>query len=184
MGRLWSAFQWRRWRGARPILGLAALLTLCAAGCGRAPEADIADEGEAVVSVSEERPFAQFTAPTDGGMLQLGEGEYLVAMLSATCEHCQRTTEILNRVAEIRELPEVVGLVLGNEAELERFRALTEAAFPLMRVEPEAFFRFVGQAPPRLIHVRDGREVAFWDEPIPELGDLAKAVMAARSPAS
>lgn len=142
-------------------------------------------DGKTSPTVSaKDNPFAQFSVPTDNGPLQLGQGDYLVAFLSTTCEHCQAATkETLNDASRMAELPRMVGLMLGDEQSLADFKAETEAAFPLMLVEPLVFFQFIGQAPPRLIHVRDGKQLQFWDEPIPDLAKLVESLTSAATPA-
>lgn len=160
-----------------PRLGLAAVavsaLAILMLAAYSAPAGTLAPAG----TVDPARPFAQFEVPAEDGVYRLGQGEYLVAMLSATCEHCQKAMEALNEVALVPELPRPVGLVLGDEETLEQFEETTQAAFPLMLVEPLTFFQFIGEAPPRLIHVRDGKQAAFWDEPIPDVTVLVEALL-------
>ena len=116
--------------------------------------------------VDSQRPFAALTvSTTDGAEIRLGEGEYLVAMLSATCDECAAAVEHLNELVELKEGPPLVGLVLGSESELENFRSITKPLFPLGLVEPSLFFSLISPTapPPRFYIIKDGKEVRHWD---------------------
>ncbi len=123
------------------------------------------------------RPFAGFVFENDETHYDLSEGDYLVALLSATCSHCEEET---NRLSELPELfpdaPPVVGLCMGTAAELKTFREKTIPNFPTVRLDPLAFFQLIGQAPPRFVLIRDGKSVRYWDEHMPELLELAEAL--------
>jgi len=126
---------------------------------------------------SEARPFAQFVFEADGQQWDLGVGEYLVAMLSMTCEHCMESVEVLNQLAQIPEFPVIVGLCYDEqEGELDEFRDLTRPEFPLhsLRDRVRAFFSLTGDVPPRFIYVRDGRQVMFWDDFLPAPDEILK----------
>jgi len=109
------------------------------------------------------RPFAQFVFTADGQEYDLGKGEYLVAMLNATCSHCKESVPALNDLAERDDLPAMVALMMGTESELRDFQAETVPLFPGQLIEMLTFMEFIGTAPPRLIHIRDGAIVRHWD---------------------
>ncbi len=127
--------------------------------------------------VDKERPFAQFRAEDESQVHDLGEGEYLVAMLNTDCEHCQAAVDVLNDLALVPEFPTMVALMLGDEETLEAFREETNPEFPTVLIEPLTFFQFIGDAPPRLIHVRDGKQMRFWDEEELEFAALVEALL-------
>jgi hypothetical protein len=104
--------------------------------------------------------FAQFFIETDTGTLQLGEGRYLVALLSANCDHCLEAVEPLNEVAVDPEAPPVVALMLGHPEEIEEFRAISGALFPMRRVGDLEFMSLLEKQPPRFFVVQDGRSLA------------------------
>ncbi|MCH8204754.1 MAG: hypothetical protein IID09_06290 [Candidatus Hydrogenedentes bacterium] len=110
-----------------------------------------------------DRPFAQFVFSSSGKEYDLGEGEYLVAMLSATCEHCQASVSGLNALVTSGQFPDFVALMIGTDEEVDDFLVLTEPEFPLQPIEMLTFMSFIGTAPPRLIYVRDGQSVQIWD---------------------
>lgn len=129
------------------------------------PDNDAPDTG---TTPDKDRPFAQFRFEVDGETWDLGEGEYLVAMLSDSCDHCVESVETLNELASVPELPQVIGLMLGEEETLQEFLEITNPQFPTLLIEALTFFQFIGVEPPRFIHVRDGKQVRFWDEDVPE----------------
>ena len=123
------------------------------------------------------RPFQKFQFSAGGERFNLGEGEYLVAFLSPTCEHCQSWVEELNEFAGLEGAPTLVSLLFGAEDEREEFQAITNPVFPTPLVEPLDFFEFV-EIPPRLIYLRDGRQVRHWDDELPSPEELLEAVRA------
>ena len=111
----------------------------------------------------EDGPFAQFVFSSFGKEYDLGEGEYLVAMLSATCEHCQASVSGLNALVTSGQFPDFVALMIGTDEEVDDFLVLTEPEFPLQTIEMLTFMSFMVSAPPRLFYVRDGQSVKIWD---------------------
>lgn len=104
------------------------------------------------------RPFAQFRVESSNQDLDLGKGEYLIAMLSTTCDDCAAAVEPLNDLTLIDDAPAVVGLVLGSEDDIEHFRTFLKPEFPLQRIEPSLFFRLISptKPPPRFYIANDG----------------------------
>ncbi len=148
---------------------------------GAVAHAPAGDEPDAVAAAG---PYAQFTFDTDQyGAVDLGDGEYLVALLSATCDHCQASVPALNQLAFFPDLP-LVGLVLEHESgEMADFQALTAPQFPLHSLghKPLAFYKLIGDEPPRLAYVRDGRQVAHWDYDMPTLDTVLAQVEQVRA---
>ncbi|MDK1022408.1 MAG: hypothetical protein QGD90_12315 [Candidatus Hydrogenedentes bacterium] len=129
-------------------------------------------------AVDEDRPFAQFVFTADGKDFDLGEDEYLVAMLSATCEHCQASVPGLNALVASGRFPDFVALMIGTDEEVDDFLMLTEPEFPLQPIETLTFMSFLVSAPPRLFYVRDGQSVQIWDwdDAPPSVDNLAAAI--------
>lgn len=124
-----------------------------------------------------ERPFARFVFEWDDILYDLSDGDYLVALMSATCPYCKEET---NRLSELPELfpqvPPVIGLCLGTEPELKMFREKTKPNFPIFKLDPLTFIQLIGQTPPRFILIRDGKPLKYWDERVPELLELAETM--------
>ncbi len=123
-------------------------------------------------------PFSQFVFEAGGRKWDLGDGEYLVVMLSAGCEHCMEVIQPLNDWTTVPGFLPIVGLCYEEEpGSLEEFRAFTEPEFPLYSVGDRirTFFSLVGDVPPRFIYVVDGRQAAYWDYDLPPIQDVIDA---------
>jgi len=129
----------------------------------------------------EERPFSKFVFSSFGKNFDLGQGEHLVAMLSATCEHCQASVPGLNDLVVSGQFPDFVALMIGSDEEVDDFLLLTEPEFSLQPIEMLTVMCFIGTAPPRLHYVREGRSVHHWDweDAPPSVSDVAAALSSA-----
>ncbi|MCC6696441.1 MAG: hypothetical protein IT365_12490 [Candidatus Hydrogenedentes bacterium] len=154
--------------GRRRFFGVAGLAVVAGAvlvGWGKA-------EPPAVTS-TEEGPFAKYTFVDGEQTLSLKNGEFVVAVLSATCEHCQAAAELLNELAAVPDVPKVVALVMGDEMEMEEFESVVRPAYPMSVFgDPLDFFNLIGKEPPRFYLVKDGAEVRHLDVLDPALDDL------------
>ncbi len=132
-------------------------------------------------AVDEDRPFAQFIFTADGKDFDLGEGAYLVALLSATCEHCQASVPGLNALVASGRFPEFAALMIGSDDEMDDFLLLTLPEFPVQPIETLTFMSFIGTAPPRLHYLLDGQSVQHWDwdDAPPSVDNVAAAITTA-----
>lgn len=110
-----------------------------------------------------EGAFANYAFETEAGTVDLGDGEYLAALLSATCSHCMDSVPLLNELNAAEDLPDVLGLMLGQPNEIHDFEFLTEPNFPLFGIPSLQFMEHIDTAPPRLVHVRDGEALTAWE---------------------
>ena len=136
--------------------------------------------GEHGAGESGARRLSDYSVRWQGSRLTLSEGEYLVAMLSDSCEECEKIVSTLNRYASNPSFPQVVGLVLGTEESLARFREQYQPAFATRILPPLEFFQFIGDAPPRFYLMRDGRVLAKWDGGVPPEAQVWEVLMASR----
>ncbi len=189
-----SGLWWARGRldvAARPGVGgmrvaalaLSALVVAAGLGFG-AMQGSPASPAEPV-HADPDRPFARFVFDADTGRVDLGKGNYVVAVLSATCEHCMGSIPDANTLAGAHAQTgvQVVGLIMGKEDEIAQFRAVTATEFPLFPIEVETFFALITREPPRYILVRDGKEVTGWEGHAPSGQELADALAGKSSPA-
>jgi hypothetical protein len=114
----------------------------------------------------------------------LAEGAYLVAMLSATCDHCAEAVPLLNEVQALMPSTQVAALMLGDPESIERFREFNRPQFPIASIETIAFFELIGREPPRFYLVRDGVPVRHLDSLDPTLDELLALAGADSAPAS
>jgi len=116
--------------------------------------------------------FSAYTLEDEFGEMQdLGSGEYLVVMLSMTCEHCMETVPALNELFLMPELPPLVAIAYEPQpGTYEQFVAYTDPWFPMHSIGNDfvAFSRLIGSGPPRLSHIRDGHVVQSWDALAPD----------------
>lgn len=137
------------------------------------------------IDVSEEGPFAQFQFDADGQSFHLGEGEHLVAFLSATCGHCQASVPAMNEYLFEDGLPPLVALMQSDSPEsLEEFRMLTEPLFVTKTIPGSVFVTFLEyEPPPRIFYVRDGVEVTSWTwvDDAPSVDAILKDIASASS---
>jgi hypothetical protein len=146
---------------ARPIAAAAmsAVLALAAYDLVTAPPAPAPD-----TSIDDPaRPYARFVFEADGESFNLGEGRHLVALLNATCKHCQASVPGLNELFAEDAMPDMVALMMGTPAELEEFRATTSPLFAMHGIDTPTFMELLGSAPPRLAYVMDGKPEQVWD---------------------
>lgn len=153
-----------------------AVAFLSALAYGLQKEAKQETAGLSVVSShssDKDRLFARFQFSYEGRQWDLSKGEYIVAMLSDSCSHCQESVNGLNHLPETAPgLPPVVSFILGEEETLEQFRQQFTPQFPTTLLPPLEFFELIGNAPPRFYVIRDGRVIKFWDDKLPSTEEL------------
>ena len=132
---------------------------------------------KAGVAQTSDRKFATFQIQDQGKTVDLGQGTYLVAFLSDSCEHCQEIVSQLNALPQTSpDLPPVVALVLGEADTLKQFRQQFKPNFPLAILQPLLFLDFIDDAPPRFYLVQNGKSIAYWDKELPGKEVLLKTL--------
>lgn len=120
---------------------------------------------------AEEAVFAAYKiVPDYGDAIDLAQGEYLVALLSMTCEHCMGEVPQINEYISQPELPRVVALCLEpEEGSMQNFQDLTGPLFPMHSVGNDmlAWAKICSGVPPQLCLVRDGVAVRTWKDKLP-----------------
>ena len=131
--------------------------------------------------VDEDRPFARFRFQLDNEEWDLGNGEYFVALLSDSCDHCAEAVAKLNELPLFfPEMPPIIGLCLGDEETLKQFQEETQPEFPTVLTDPLVFFSLIGDAPPRYTYISGGAEIGHWDEELPNDQQLLEKLSARR----
>lgn len=111
---------------------------------------------------------AKFPAFEETSEIDYTTGEYLMAILNLSCEHCQ---EAAQELAELQRsgvaLPKVVVLFFEEgDTTVKQFNAKTNADFPYQMIDVNTFFDLIGSAPPRVYWIKNGEVNQFWDEDI------------------
>lgn len=120
------------------------------------------------ISTEPDEVVAKFPAFEETSEIDFTTGEYLVAVLNLSCEHCQ---EAAQELAELQhngvDLPQVVALFFEEgDTTVKQFNAKTNADFPYQMIDVNTFFDLIGSAPPRVYWIRGGEVNQFWDEDI------------------
>lgn len=115
-------------------------------------------------------PFAKYTHFTNYGRVDLTDGEFLIPIFDASCEHCIRTGKDLKRIKSgIDDFPNVFMLIFGeNKKAIKDFQDSTGTNFPFYRISIDDFFDLIGTAPPRIYWLQNGKIKKFWDDNIEE----------------
>lgn len=143
-----------------------------------APEVVAAPSPGVATDPAEPSRFAQFSGFTDAPDADLTDGTVLVLLVSLDCEHCREVTSDLVAADRTAPLPSIYMICLGDEEALMEFQFMTEAMYPSLIVEPETFFQFIGQAPPRLYLLQDGHVIQSWDQEAFSTATVREAVTA------
>ena len=105
--------------------------------------------------------------------LDLGCGEYLIALIGTHCEHCQDAVPQINNLAENPDLPEVLALCPDEEGECLEFVEEFLPIFPIGQVSEDDFWRLLGESiSPRILLVSDGHIRRAWDGDVPDSEEI------------
>jgi len=112
--------------------------------------------------------FAKYAQFEKAGRVDLTSGNKLVAVFNADCEHCQETARELSALAaKSAEFPPIYVLMFSeNEAAISVFVEKTNTNYPYHLITAQDFFALIGNSPPRVYWLQDGRIQARWDEEI------------------
>lgn len=144
-----------------------------------APESSL-PEGAVSVPAPAEAVFSEYRiVPDYGDAIDLAHGEYLVALLSMTCEHCMGEVPQINEYTNQDTLPQVVAICLEpEEGSMRNFQDLTGPLFPMHSVGNNmlAWAKICSGVPPQLCLVRDGVVVRSWKDKMPPPEELVAAL--------
>ncbi len=133
-------------------------------------------------------PYSGYVVTTEyGETLDLSTGDYLVASLAMTCEHCMASVPTLNDLSMDPNMPRLVCIALEQDpGDRENFVAQTQAMFPIHSIGNNflEFSRIMADVPPRLALVRNGSPLMTWDKEFPPLEELRAAISGALSGAA
>lgn len=119
--------------------------------------------------------FAGYTQFEKAGRVDLTEGDKLVAVFNADCEHCQETARELGTLADGNvNFPQIYVLMFGeNAAAVSAFSEKTNTHYSYHLISENEFFDLIGNAPPRVYWLKNGKIQARWDD------EFAKNILAA-----
>ncbi|NLV41829.1 MAG: hypothetical protein GXY15_11460 [Candidatus Hydrogenedentes bacterium] len=163
---LWGPGMWPRF-----VCALAVSVLATAYAWATVDRLDLATDGGGEAK----GPFSAFHIETPEGVYDLGQGTYLVPIMSMTCEECMAKVPEINELMFLPGMPPVVALCFEEEpGEMERFRNDTQPMFPLHSLigRPLVYFSLRGEDSFRLSLVCGGKAVAVWDGKLPSPEEL------------
>ena len=115
-----------------------------------------------------EFPFDGFTHFETRGRVDMSSGEKLVAIFNLDCEHCQETANELGKLKRsVENFPELYVLYFQEgSTSVEDFESITQSSFPYDLIEVNTFFDLIGDSPPRVYNLKDGKVLEIWDTDI------------------
>ena len=149
-------------------------------GASQSSAESVAPEGGDAESAQADAVFAGYRiVPEYGDAIDLSRGEYLVALLSMTCEHCMGEVPQINDYIAQDTLPQVVAICLEpEEGSMRSFHDLTGPLFPMHSVGNDmlSWAKICSGVPPQLSLVRDGVAVKTWKEEMPSAEEILAAM--------
>lgn len=109
--------------------------------------------------------FSQYTHFEKRGRVDLTQGEKWVAVFNLDCSHCQETAQLLAQWEREQKmaLPLYVLFFKEGSTSVEAFETKTQSNYPYTFIDAHAFFDLIGESPPRMYHLQNGRVVDYWD---------------------
>lgn len=125
--------------------------------------------------------YAQFEFFLPEGYFNLGEGVYLAAVMSMSCDECKANVPDLNALWSMAGVPPIVAICYEDfPGDMEIFRGDTDPVFPMYSIENQAmlYYSLIGDDSFRLSLIQDGKRKAFWDGHVPEYQEIMEAISA------
>ena len=117
------------------------------------------------VNSQKEFKFAIYTNFEGEGRVDLSNGEKLIAILNLECDHCQTLAQELSETKNrTNKLPKIYALLFkeGNVT-VDSFKTMTKFNFPHHLIDMNEFLNLIGQSPPRIYWLKDGKVKEIWD---------------------
>ncbi|MEK9603741.1 MAG: MauE/DoxX family redox-associated membrane protein [Flavobacteriaceae bacterium] len=114
----------------------------------------------------EDFPFETFTHFEPNGRVDLSNGKKLIAIFNLDCEHCQEAATSLGQLQRQHEsFPELYALFYQEgSTTVQDFESMTQSSFPYDFIDVNTFFDLIGNAPPRIYYLNNGKVAQIWDE--------------------
>ena len=124
----------------------------------------------APIRSAEEFQFSKYTNFENESRVDLADGEKIIAVFDATCDHCFETAKSLKRLdSELEDFPQNYILIFGEtDSDIDNFMKESEINYPYHKINIDDFFDLIGSVPPRLYWLKNGEIVEVWDERIKE----------------
>ncbi|NLA75009.1 MAG: hypothetical protein GX846_06035, partial [Deltaproteobacteria bacterium] len=106
----------------------------------------------------------------------LSVGKHIIIIMATDCPHCRDVMDSLNKIAEEKDLPEVISFVMNNKEQRDDFIFEFDPAFEIYQIKDNDYWRLLGDGEiPRIIIINDGIVIKKWDLVLPDLNSLKAA---------
>lgn len=114
----------------------------------------------------EDLSFQSYTSFENKGRVDLNAGEKVIAVFNLDCEHCQETASKMARLKNSsKDFPQTFVLYYKEGAStVESFEKKTGFSAPYTFIDVNTFFDLIGNSPPRLYYLKNGKTVHVWDD--------------------
>lgn len=122
------------------------------------------------VETNDTNTYSNMKIEIDDISYNLGEGEYLIVLISFACDHCVEEAPKINEYMLINGLPKIIALCLEESPkEKEEFINKVQPIFPMYSLGDKArfFLSLIGKEPPRLVYLKQGKVIKYWDYNLP-----------------
>lgn len=109
--------------------------------------------------------FAEYSRFEGHGRIDLAQGEHLVAVFNLDCVHCQEVAALMGQLEKKHQKITLLFVLFYQEGKttVSDFKTKTLTDFPYTFIDAHTFFDLIGQAPPRIYHLKAGEVLAYWD---------------------
>ena len=110
--------------------------------------------------------FANYTNFEGEGRVDLSTGEKLLVILNLECDHCQTLAKELSEIKnQPNKLPRLYALLFKEgSVTVDSFKTMTKFNFPYHMIDMNEFLNLIGQSPPRIYWLKNGKVKEIWDE--------------------
>ncbi|OGU66400.1 MAG: hypothetical protein A2499_17805 [Stygiobacter sp. RIFOXYC12_FULL_38_8] len=117
------------------------------------------------VNVVRDFKFNQYTSFEGSGRVDLSSGNKLLAVFNTECEHCQAAAKDLAKLKSHHSFPEMYVLFFSEGVvSVDSFKTVTHSNFPFRIIRMREFFSLIGQSPPRIYWLQNGKIKEMWDD--------------------
>ena len=117
------------------------------------------------VNVAKDFQFNQYTTFEGTGRVDLSSGNKLLAVFNTECDHCQAAAKGLAELKRHGNFPEMYVLFFSEGVvSVDSFKTLTKSNFPYRIIRMREFFSLIGQSPPRIYWLQNGKIKEKWDD--------------------
>jgi len=118
------------------------------------------------INSQKEFKFTIYTNFEGEGRVDLSNGEKLLVILNLECDHCQALAKELSEIKnQPDKLPPLYALLFKEgSVTVDSFKTMTKFNFPYHMIDMNAFLNLIGQSPPRIYWLKNGKIKEIWDE--------------------